>query len=102
MYINVTINQPSWRRINDRNWLEFLHFVCAHTFCRYSVFPALLVLFLCFCYNSARLIQSTIVPNVHLGTTWISGIPQKIAIGNIHDVGGSFFINSAMIGIDTT
>ena len=70
MYIIVTINQPSWRISNNRNWFEFLHIVCTHTFCRYSVFPTLLVLFLFFHYNSAQLIQSTVVchlPNFALG-----------------------------------
>ena len=74
-YINMyTIVLWGMNRSISRNWFEFLHIVCVHTFYRYIVFPSFLILFLSFLHNSARLIQSTVVPSVHLGTTWILGI----------------------------
>ena len=59
------------------NWFRFLHIVRAHTSCQPSVFLALLVLLICFFHNITRLIKSTVVPNMHLGMTWIIGIRAR-------------------------
>ena len=59
------------------NWFEFLHFVYSYTFCRPKCISSFVVLLICFCCNKNRLIRLTVVPNVHLSTTWIIGIRAR-------------------------